>query len=129
METENMGYLSVYVKTADGALPVEGAMVTIRSDDGENSDVLAVLYTDPGGVTERFALPAPPKSFAQTPEGGTPYRFYSIDTDKTGFRRVRTVKVAIYSEVTAFQPVNLIPLALGEPSDSTEYFEGSAPNL
>lgn len=134
MPEENFGYLTVNVFTAGGALPIEGAMITIKKEDGENSDVVAVLYTDRSGVSGKIRLPAPPSSNAETPGGGIPYAFYNIDTDKTGYYSTYNVFVPIYSNVTAVQPVELIPVARRDdgtvyPYDMSRYNEGFVPNL
>ena len=54
------GTLIVAVSTAGGALPVEGALVTVRGSKPENSGVLSVVTTDRSGRTPRITLPAPP---------------------------------------------------------------------
>lgn len=134
MTEESYGFLSVSVRTAGGALPVSGAIITVRSDDGENSDVIAVMYSDAGGITESYRLPAPPKSYGLSPNGGIPYKYYNIDTDKEGYYSVRNVKVPIYAQVTAIQPIDMVPVALYSdqgafPNDLTRFDEGQTPNL
>ena len=58
------GYIIVRVSTARGAIPLEGATVTVRNYDPEfevgRGDIIAVYTTNSSGLTERFALPAPP---------------------------------------------------------------------
>ena len=134
MTEESFGFLSVSVRTAGGALPVSDAIITVKSDEGENSDVIAVMRSDAGGITESYRLPAPPKSYGLSPNAGIPYKYYSIDTDKEGYYSVRNVKVPIYAEVTAIQPVDMIPIALysdqdAAPYDLTRFDEGQTPDL
>lgn len=134
MTEESYGFLSVSVRTAGGALPVSDAIITVKSDDGENSDVIAVMRSDAGGITESYRLPAPPKSYGLSPEAGIPYKYYNIDTDKEGYYSVRNIKVPIYAEVTAIQPVDMIPIALylgsgSQPDDLTRFDESQAPDL
>ena len=132
---ESFGILSVCVRTADGALPVVGARITVRSEeDGTENAVFTVLYSGAGGIAENCYLPAPPKENAMRPDGGIPYRFYSIETDREGYYGVRHLHVPIYAGVTAIQPVDLVPLALGlspqSPSSDTErYSEHTVPDL
>ena len=52
------GTLIVTVFTANGALPVEGALVTVKGSSREDSGVISVVTTDRSGRTPRIALPA-----------------------------------------------------------------------
>lgn len=129
--SDGIGYLSVTVRTAGGALPVPGAAITVRAVGG---DVMAVVFSDGGGITVRIALPAPPVSNSKQPDSGTPYSFYNIDTEKTGFFGVRNLRVPIYSGVTAIQPIDLIPLPENNagnapPEDLIEFGQDKTPDL
>ena len=52
------GTLIVTVFTANGALPVEGALVTVKGSSREDSGVISVVTTDRSGRTPRIARPA-----------------------------------------------------------------------
>ena len=133
LANDDFGYLRINVTTAGGALPVAGAMITVKSTDEGGGGVIAVMYTDRAGVSERIRLPAPKKSNAFEPGGEAPYTFYNIDTDKEGYYSTYNIFVPIYAEVTAIQPINLIPLARGVEYEgnaeggATE--QNSVPNL
>ena len=64
MAEQGRGYITVNVRTAGGALPVEGALVTVSSSD--NGTVVAVTVTDHAGLGEIIELPTPPKSNSRT---------------------------------------------------------------
>jgi len=110
--TEGHGYLIVNVVTARGAIPVEGAIVTIRanSEFGDNG-VLYSLKSDPSGATERIALPAPLGHTLRPHEPAKPYASYNIEIRKPGYTTVENVNVPIYDQLTSIQPVELVPEA------------------
>ena len=114
------GFLKINVTTAGGALPVESAKVTVRSAENGNETV-AVIYSDRAGVCERIRLPAPDKDNAMRPGGELPYTFYSVEAQKTGFFTVSGLSVPIYSEVTAIQPVTLVPITEDSGGNPIEY--------
>ena len=119
-----MGYLIVRASTAGGAIPLEGARVTVRNwnEPGTESSagsVRHILHTDRDGNTERLPLPAPLRSVAYTP-GGIPYAFYDIDVVANGFYPQQFVRVPIYDTVTSIQNSYLIPLSEGSIHDGGE---------
>lgn len=103
------GSLIVSVYTASGAIPIEGAIVTIRGGDKESSGVMSVFYTDQSGNTERITLPAPPASMSEVPGNISPFAKYNIEIDKEGFNSRTFINVPIFAGTTSIQPVNLIP--------------------
>lgn len=108
------GYLKVQTVSADGALPVELAVVTIYDSEGS---LIASLRTDSSGLTETLALSAPPKALSQIPEnnGTLPYSTYTITVSKDGFARVDDYSVPVFDGITAIQRVNMIPLPFLAP--------------
>ena len=107
MDEINYGFIIVSVRTARGAIPIEGAMVTITSDTDE---VISVEFTNSSGMTPRLMVKAPPKMLSQTPETGHPYAEYTVRTDKVGYFSVYDINMAVYAGITSIQPVELIPL-------------------
>ena len=134
MEEQGKGYITVNVRTAGGALPVEGAVITISSSDGVNSTVIAVMTSDAAGVSDIVELPAPPRENSLTPGNGKAVcSFYTIDTDREGYYHVVNENVPIFDGVTAIQQVLLVPIAGGRPdlspSDLTRFNVAELPNL
>ncbi|MBQ9133347.1 MAG: hypothetical protein IJX64_02310 [Clostridia bacterium] len=132
-EYTSTGTLIVSVYTAGGAIPVEGALVTIRGGEQNSSGVLSILYTDQSGNTPRITLPAPPASESESPGTEKPYATYNIEVDKDSFYPRSFINVPIFSETTSIQPVNLIPLTEYNPDilhpDSSNVTEGQNPEL
>ena len=134
-ESDSFGKLIVNVSTAGTALPVSGALVTVKSAAGPDSDVIATAYTDISGKAGPFLLPAPSRQNSMTPDSGkeTSYR-YNIDTDAEGYYGVRNQFVPIYDGVTALQNIELIPISSDNtindnPGDMTRFNESQSPNL
>ena len=121
MENDTHGFLRVAVSTAGGSIPIAGARVIVRGDDGKE----IVLVTDESGLTALTPLFAPSAANSQSAFNENPFALYSIAVEKDGFYRQLTDNVPIFAGITARQPVNLIGLAeyLGEsfsPSGNTE---------
>lgn len=104
------GTLVVTASTAGGALPVEGAFVTIRGASPENSGVLATVSTDRSGRTPRIMLPTPPAADSEKPGMERPYATYNIEVEKDGFFHQSFTNVPLFAGTTSIQPVNLYPL-------------------
>lgn len=132
-EYTSTGTLIVSVFTAGGALPIEGALVTIRGGGQNNSGIISVLYTDQSGNTPRITLPAPPASTSESPGNSTPFATYNIDVDKENFYPRQFINVPIFSGTTSIQPANLIPKTEYEGEalvpDNLTVTESQNPNL
>ena len=127
------GNLLVTVTTAGGALPIEGALVTVRDGEQGASGVLSVMTTDKSGRTPRIALPAPPASDSGSPGKERPYAVYIIEVDKENYVPRSYQNVPIFAGTTSIQPVNLIPTTeyQGEavPKEDENIVESQNPDL
>ena len=130
------GYLVVRVSTASGAIPLQNALVTVRGGEESNSDYYRSFYSGISGLTEKIALPAPPRVLTEDPSGnGTkPYSLYSIDVFADGYQDLFFVNVPIFDTITAIQGANMIPKSENEYSDSFDpnsniLIEGENPEL
>lgn len=129
-----MGYLLVRVSTAQGAIPVAGATVTVRDNLGievppNNGSVIGVMTTDRDGRTQRIALPAPPRGDSLSPNGKIPYATYNIDVEANGYYRQYFHAVPVYDTITSIQPALLVPIAqngnLDGVSEDETHFEST----
>ena len=131
MEENGVGFITVNVRTAGGALPVEGATVTISNAD--HSGIIAVMITDSAGASEVIALPTPPKENSLYPSNNEVSSFYSVDTVRDGYYEVIVDNIPIFDGVTSIQQVILVPVAPGDlplqPKDLTRFNAGELPNL
>ena len=122
------GYITVNVRTARGALPVEGAQITITSrQDGASY----VLYSNADGGSVRLEVPTPPKANSAHPGGSTPYSLFDIVTRKEGFYDIVNSGVPVYPGVTSVQTVEMIPKTAGQtvPKGNLIFDENPPPAL
>ena len=118
VKMDGVGYLVVRVSTANGAVPLEGARVSIRGSQEENKSFFTQKITGISGLTEKVALPAPPKALSEAPSNTRPYSLYSIDVFADGYNDVFFVNVPIFDSITSIQPVSMIPKVDNEYPDS-----------
>lgn len=119
-ENESIGFLTVIVRSANGALPIENAQVTVygESELDENgvpslfpSDVVYSLKTDKSGMTPKVALSTKNKELSLSPENNEPFSTYSVLVSKDGYYDNAYYNLPIFQGVNALQPVLLIPLS------------------
>lgn len=133
------GYLIVQVSTATGAIPLPGALVTVRNYDPEGGsdvgNVIATMRTDRSGKTQKLALPAPARALSQAPGSKIlPYALYSIDVKTDRYFENYFASVPIFDGVVAVQPAILQALPESKFSDNTGrdvqiFFESQNPEL
>ena len=120
-----IGRLIVRVRSGDGLIPVEGALVTITRD----GKIFAVTTSDSSGNTEIIEIPTPPKSASLTPGmPELPYTRVFIEVDKDSYYSGQYIEVPIFPDVLTVQPVNLLPLPeffAGDTSEGTQSFDES----
>ena len=125
-ELDTIGFLTVQTVTANGALPVENAIVNIY-EYGKEADTNAIysLRTDASGKTDKVALDALSSSLSLTPEDKKPYTTYTLTVHRDGYYESEKVNIPIFQGITSLQTVNLIPLAeFSNPYSATPDFLG-----
>lgn len=127
---EGIGFMTVSVRTAGGALPVENVTVAVSRDGGE---VLAVLITDSAGRSRTLELPAPPRENSLEPDGGQVSSLYTVDAYRDGFYEVIISSIPVFDGVTSIQQILLVPVAEGDaplqPKDLTRFDISGYPEL
>ncbi len=109
------GYMIVRVTTARGAIPLEGAIVTVSDyfDEGESErgNAIATYITNSSGLTERIALPAPPRALSMSPGNGKSYQTYNVKVDKDGYYQQNYINAPVFEGITSIQNADMIPLS------------------
>ena len=128
------GYLVVRASTAGGAIPLENAVVVIRGNTPETSDVLYSERTDRDGKTKRIPLPALPSDASESPGSPAPFISYNIEVSHIGYYTNTYQNVPIFAQVTAIQPAELIPLAASGMGgdripENIRFYESENPEL
>lgn len=104
------GYLIVSVRAGEGAIPIGGALVTLRAGEAVEGDAIASFITDQSGNTPRITLPAPPRANSERPNGGLPYASYNADISLDGYYSNLYTNIPIFDTITSVQTAYLIPL-------------------
>lgn len=103
-----IGYLQVQVRTAQSAIPLDGAQVLVLDDEG---NTLYRLTTNSSGETQAVPLETLDRSFSQNPNYlGIPYNNYGVIVDAEGFESVSVMEIPIFDGETATLPVTLVPM-------------------
>ena len=134
------GKLVFQITTAGGAIPLEGAEVTLRQSRGPTDaggDVLSVLYSGRDGKTEVLTLPAPARGYSLEParDGApVPYALYNADVRMDGFYKQSYIRIPVFDGITSIQRASLIPLPEngyegGTRPDGEMFVEGENPDL
>ena len=137
-EKSGVGYLIVRVTTARGAIPLEDAVVTVSNYNSEfqsgRGDIIATFTTDRSGLTEKFALPAPPRALSMSPGNGKSYKTYNIGVSKDGYYTQNYINAPVFEGITSIQNADMIPLPDNGQTDNftvedNVFFEGESPAL
>lgn len=112
---KGMGYIVVQVSSADSAVPVPDANVTVSSTDENGEKLVKVMKTNRNGKTEPLPVEAPPVENSLTPQGVNRFFKYNIRVDYPGYYTVENLNVPVFEGQTSIQPVAMIPL--GENSE------------
>ena len=132
-EKQNYGYLTVFVTSADGAIPIKDATVAVRLIDNGVPRIIAVLITDESGQTPEIIIATPPADLSLDPSPDTrPYALVDVETTAFGYYGTANISVPIFSGVRSVQNVNMIALPedeQGAPSPNVIVFESEAPSL
>lgn len=100
------GSLVVTVRTAESALPVAGAAVTVTDERYGDPRLMAVLVTNRDGITPRITLPAPHSA----PDAqNVKFAVYTVQVEADGYLPERIVDVAVLDGQSGTLPVSLKP--------------------
>ena len=101
---QNLGYLLVSTRTADGLLLVPFADVMVYNEAG---DLIFEGKTNQDAYTSEIAVPTPPIANSLTPNQAKPYAEVSILVEKDGFYGAQYLGVPIFPNVISVQQTNL----------------------
>lgn len=119
---ENTAELRVAVTTALGALPLEGASVTVSTIANKRGErtLLYTVETDSNGITPSMTLDTPPRANSLTPGGGLPYSLYTVEISQPGYTPVTALRIYMFAGIPAILPVALTPLPENAPTGETD---------
>ncbi|MGI6167210.1 MAG: hypothetical protein ACOYIA_03625 [Eubacteriales bacterium] len=102
-----VGYLIIRTTTARSAVPVSGATVTIKGVEPELSEIHLTLKTDHDGMTEKVALPCPPKTVRPV-IGQRLYSLYDVYVHAEGYVPRSCIGIPIFDGITSYQTIDLV---------------------
>lgn len=140
METNNSapgtgtGYLQFRVSTAQSAIPLDRALVTIRATADRGGNIVSTIVSDRSGLTPRVPLETLPRALSEAPGNQHPFYTYHVDVSKEGYYTQYYQNVPVFDGISAVQSVEMIPLPQngyegGLTPDSDRFFEGENPDL
>lgn len=114
--------LRVVVTTALGALPLEGASVSVSTaaDAAGERTLLYSVRTGQNGMTPPMELATPSRASSMTPGGIQPFSLYTVEIEREGYTPVAALHVAMFPGIPAVLPVAMTPLTENEPTGETE---------
>ena len=132
-EKQSYGYLSVFVTSADGAIPIPDATVVVRLIDNGVPRIIAILLTDESGQTPELIIQTPSPSLSLDPDAAArPYSLVDVETTAYGYYSTANVSVPIFPGIRSVQNINMIALPedeQGGQSPNVIVFESEAPSL
>lgn len=112
------GGLQINVTSSLGLIPIPDATVTI-SYTGEPGTAVEKLSTNSSGQTEVVELAAPPLEYSVEPTEQMPYSEYNIQVEAPGYETVMVSGTEVLPDVTALQPIEMIPLEEAREEEET----------
>ena len=109
MEYTGKGYLRIKTYSADGALPISGAVVRIFGTDEENYGAEYMQITDVDGLTGVFTLPAPKLAYSLSSDPAeSPYATYRAEVRKNGYEDIDVEALQIFDTIAGVLPLNMV---------------------
>lgn len=116
-QNTSFGNLSINVTSSLGTLPINNATISI-SITGEPDSVIETLTTNSSGQTQTIELPAPDIEYSTNPNNEVrPYSEYDISVSAPGYEPIVVSGTEILPDVTAVQPITMIPVETPEPEE------------
>jgi len=117
---QEVGYLSVSVFTASGALPVQGALVTVYiiDESGVENEIVHHV-TDANGKIPLITLPVIYDRFDPFESSRFYFTTYNMRIQAINYYTVNLVDLRIFPNTTTYFQIDLIPAAIG-PMDGPE---------
>lgn len=101
---ENIGYLLVSARTADGLLLVPYADVRVYDSEG---NLIFEGQTNRDGYTSEIRVATPAAAESLSPGAQNPYAEVSVFVEKEGFYGAQYIGVPVFENVISVQQTNL----------------------
>lgn len=123
---DDEGYFQARVVTAEGAFPVQNALVIVTLVDGQS--IVSQMRTNIDGVTRSVSLPAVSRKLSEQPGNVRPFDVYNVEILADGYLPFQSENVPIFGGITNVQNISLIPISeFG--SNPVQTAQNTEPNL
>ncbi len=124
------GYLAARIYTSQGAIPIEGATVTVLSNQGDSRNIIGKRTTDRNGQIPLITISAPDEALSLSPGNANVYTVVDVRVDKPAFYTVLIKNVQIFAGQTTVVDTPMIPLVENsEPDNRADEFTQTPQNL
>lgn len=124
------GYITARIYTSRGELPIEGAVVTIVSNETNPPTLVGKRTTDKNGLTAPVTVSAPDQSKSESPSDTVPFSVVDVRVDHPRYYTVFIKDSQIFANRTTIIDTELIPIVENESYDNmTEEFTVTPQNL
>ncbi len=112
-EEQKVGYVSVSVFTASGALPVPDAVITIYNlDENGQENEISHNVTDANGQIPPITLPV--TYDINSPESNTfSYSTYNLRAQAINYYTVNIIDFRVFPDITTYLTIDMIPAPAG----------------
>ncbi len=112
-QDQEVGYLSVSVLTASGALPVPGALVTvyILDESGEENEIVHHV-TDASGKIPLITLPVIYDRFDPFTSSRYYFTTYNMRVQAINYYTVNVLDLRIFPNTTTYFQIDMIPASI-----------------
>lgn len=110
---DHFGFLSVLVLNAQGAFPIENALVEVRSSDEYDRVEPQSSLTNRDGKSEVFTLPTPTRMLSVTPNPSSePASLYRVTILKEGYYPRVLESISMFEGIYSTLTVSLVAFSL-----------------
>lgn len=129
-EGQEMAELLVRTYTAEGALPVAGALVRVYAEKAGERTLLYAVRTDEDGMSPWLSLAGEDPALTQQPTpSASPTQSYWVLVDKQGYYSEWHEHLILYRGIRSRQSVDMVPLPVGTTDAPPRIYYSESPNL
>ncbi len=122
---DGTGGLMVNATTLRGIYPVEGALVTVFTGEGNNMEIIEMDTTDQSGKSKIFTLKTPARAESLLESNNKkPYASYNVSVRSDGFIEQIAMNIPVFSGVVSQQSIDLVKNTVAGKNNSPQIIQG-----
>ena len=124
------GYIRARVFTSDSRIPIENAVFTVYTDNGEKKELLGVRKSDTEGKTDVIPVDAPNSALSENQGNILPYATVNARVDHPEYKSFLVNNAQVFAGQISVIEAEMTPVDRNVPTDSrTEIFNVPNQNL